>query len=76
MAVALVQGREGFGGIGLCAARRQRRSLCVDEAAPVLSPHSVCHPGVCVLVGWAWGHPTCRVAHKPMLQRVEIWVSE
>lgn len=64
MAVTLVLEREGFGGIGLCAACRQCRSLCVDEAAPVLSPHSVCHLGVCVLVCWAWGHPTCRVTHN------------
>lgn len=40
-------------------------SVCVDEAAPVLSPGSVCHPGVCVLLCWAWGHPTRRVTHKP-----------
>lgn len=40
-------------------------SVCVDEAAPVLSAGSVCHPGVCVLVCWAWGHPTCRVTHRP-----------
>lgn len=72
-AVAVVLGRKGFGGIGLCAARRQRRSLHVDEAALVLSPRSLCHPGVVSCS--ARRGDTHRVT-RIMLQRVEIRAGE